>query len=142
MSKNGFVGARRANRWRASRAARNFTVEHSTLSQDTLEPRADTEVLIDVTLDLVRGLPAQDSGLRLLDVGTGSGCILTTLLAELPSAVGVGTDLSQGAIATARRNAEALGVDDRANWIKADYLVGIDQCFDVVIANPPYVRSS
>ena len=112
------------------------------LSQDTLEPRADTEILIDVTLELVRRRPKGDRELRVLDVGTGSGCILVTLLTELPDAVGVGSDISSSALETANHNAVALGVGDRATWVEANYLQGIDQHFDVVVSNPPYVRST
>ena len=80
--------------------------------------------------------------MRLLDVGTGSGCLLVTLLAELPRACGLGTDISGDAIEMAKRNADALGVGDRATWAQADYLSGIEQQFDVVVANPPYVKSN
>ena len=112
------------------------------LSSATLEPRPDTEILIDVALELINSRPDSERGLRLLDIGTGSGCLLVTLLAELPHASGLGTDISLAAIATAKRNAEALGVGDRATWATADYLSGIEQQFDVIVANPPYVRSN
>ena len=113
-----------------------------TLSPATLEPRPDTEILVDVAVELIKSRPDADRGLRLLDVGTGSGCILVTLLAELPFASGMGTDISHEAIETAKQNAEALGVGDRATWVQANFLSGIGQQFDVVVANPPYVKSN
>jgi HemK-like putative methylase len=79
--------------------------------------------------------------LRILDVGTGSGCLLLTLLCELPNAVGVGTDISEAALEVARNNARRLGVEHRAQWLDADALEDIGDRFDILVSNPPYVRS-
>ena len=80
--------------------------------------------------------------LKLLDLGTGSGAILVTLLAELPRAIGVGTDISPAALHLAKSNAVALGVGGRASFVATDWLAGIGGAFDLVVANPPYLNSS
>src|SRR5262249_33095260 len=81
-------------------------------------------------------------GLRLIDVGTGSGCLLVTLLCELAGAHGTGTDLSPAALEVARANAERLQVADRASWLMADALETISGPFHMLVSNPPYVRTS
>ncbi|MCR9108690.1 peptide chain release factor N(5)-glutamine methyltransferase [Marivita sp. XM-24bin2] len=98
-----------------------------------LDPRPETETLIQHAL-------AADAG-AILDLGTGSGCILLTLLAEQPRSRGWGTDLSAAALTVARENAEALGVRDRVTlgqgaWFDA---VPPDTCFDLIVSNPPYI---
>ena len=80
--------------------------------------------------------------MRILDVGTGSGCLLTTLLCELPDATGIGTDISQDALRTASDNAQRLGVAARAAWKIADALENIEGPFDILVCNPPYIRSA
>jgi release factor glutamine methyltransferase len=79
--------------------------------------------------------------LRILDVGTGTGCLLLTLLAELPNATGVGTDISKAALDVARENARRLGIAGRADWLACDALEGVDGPFDLLVSNPPYVRT-
>ncbi|HEY5081526.1 MAG TPA: peptide chain release factor N(5)-glutamine methyltransferase [Bauldia sp.] len=107
------------------------------LSPETLVPRPDTETVVDAVLAAV----AADTPAAILDLGTGSGAILVALLTQLPRATGVGVDVSPGALATARRNAEKLGVAPRAVFVAGDWGRGIDRHFDVVVANPPYVAS-
>jgi release factor glutamine methyltransferase len=80
------------------------------------------------------------SALRILDVGTGTGCLLLTLLCELPGAAGTGTDISPAALAVARANADRLGVVQRASWLTADVLETVPGDFHVLVSNPPYVR--
>jgi len=118
------------------------------LSDQTLEPRPDSETLIEATLEVIamQGLAVggrwqgrADEPLRVLDVGTGSGCLLITLLAELPNAVGLGTDISHEALVTAAANAERHGVSDRVEWRRTPGLEGIAQNFDVLVSNPPYI---
>ena len=77
------------------------------LSADTLDPRPETETLVEAVL---RRLPERGAALRLLDLGTGTGCILLALLSEFPAATGYGVDIATGAVLAARRNAAALGV--------------------------------
>ena len=110
-----------------------------TLSADTLVPRPDSETVVAAAL-LALG-PRRHAGgpLRILDLGTGSGCLLIALLSELPGASGVGADLSAGAIATARANALRNGVADRASFVESDWASAITGQFDLIVSNPPYV---
>src|SRR5690606_18442087 len=99
------------------------------------DPRPDSETLVDVAL-LVAG---RDLPLRILDVGTGSGCLLVTLLAELPNASGLGTDIDPEALRVAQCNARRHGIASRAQWKLARSLNGIGGTFDLLVANPPYI---
>jgi release factor glutamine methyltransferase len=136
--------ARRVAREPVSRilGEREFYGRSFAISPATLDPRADSETLIDATLELVIHEGWQTRPLRILDVGAGSGCLLLTLLAELPGAVGVGTDLSLEALKTARANALRLGLEGRAHFLAGDLLEAVRGTFDILISNPPYVRSS
>jgi release factor glutamine methyltransferase len=102
----------------------------------TLIPRPDSETLIEAALAHVgdRARP-----LRVLDLGTGSGCLLCAALSELPNARGIGIDSSEAALEVARANAAVLGLADRATFRVGDWLSGIADDFDLVLANPPYV---
>lgn len=102
----------------------------------TLTPRPDTETLVQAALDL---LPGREAPLRLLDLGTGSGCLLLALLHELPAARGLGIDRSPEALAVARRNAAALGLADRAQFALGDWAEGLNGSFDLIVSNPPYI---
>ncbi|SLN64988.1 Release factor glutamine methyltransferase [Aquimixticola soesokkakensis] len=101
------------------------------VTPDTLDPRPDTEALISAALRA----PAT----RLLDLGTGTGCILLTLLAELPQASGVGADVSAAALTVAQSNAQALGLGARAAFLWSDWFSQIAGRFDLITANPPYI---
>jgi release factor glutamine methyltransferase len=107
-----------------------------------LDPRPDTETLIEAALDLVGRKRGRDQPLRVLDLGTGTGCILLTLLAELPEARGVGIDVSPGALRVARANAERLGLAARASFLRSDWLDGVSGEFDLIVSNPPYIATS
>jgi release factor glutamine methyltransferase len=117
-----------------------------TLSPATLDPRPDTETLIDEVLKIADAEGGRQRPLRILDLGTGTGCLLLTLLAELPQATGIGCDISSEAIATATQNARQLGVADRCELRVADILSpgfgGIIGPFDLIISNPPYIESA
>jgi release factor glutamine methyltransferase len=136
--------ARRSGREPVSRilGEREFYGRTFTVSPATLDPRPDSETLIEVALGLVDKAGLRTAPLRILDVGTGSGCLLATLLCELPNATGIGTDISSAALQTASDNAQRLGVCARAEWIIADALEGIDGPFDLLVCNPPYIRSA
>ena len=120
---------------------RDFYGRRFAISPATLDPRPDSETLIEAVLDLVRSDGRMGTPLHLIDVGTGSGCLLLTLLSELPQATGTGTDFSPAALDVARANAASFGVADRATWVVADALEGTAGRFDMLIANPPYIRS-
>jgi len=108
------------------------------LSVDTLVPRPETETLVEAAIDvLARRAPSQP--LRIADLGTGTGILLLALLSEYPQAWGVGTDLSPGAITTARANAARLGLAGRAGFIVGDFGAALAGGFDLVISNPPYI---
>lgn len=108
-----------------------------TLSPQTLVPRPDTEALVALALRLAGGMPAP----RILDLGTGTGCILIALLHELPEASGVGLDRSFEAASTARGNAATNGVADRCGFVVGDWAAAISGRFDLIVSNPPYIRS-
>lgn len=112
-----------------------------TLSTDTLVPRPDTETVVEAALDFVRAPSARTSP-RILDIGTGSGAILLALLSELPNATGVGTDISAAALGVARLNAELLGLSERVEFVASDYFSAVSGAFDVIVSNPPYVRTA
>lgn len=107
------------------------------VSPDTLDPRADTETLIDVAIKRFAGNPPK----RILDIGTGTGCILISLLHEWPQTLGVGTDIAPGALETARRNAKMNGVADRASFVETSWARGVQGPFDLILSNPPYIAS-
>jgi release factor glutamine methyltransferase len=133
--------ARRLAREPVSRilGARDFYGRSFAISPATLDPRPDSETLIAAALELAASEACLARPLRILDVGTGSGCLLLTLLAELPGAVGVGTDTSTAALDVARGNAQRLGVAHRAQWLAADALEAVRGPFDLLISNPPYI---
>ena len=106
------------------------------ISKETLDPRADSETVIESVLKNCD----QKAYLTFLDLGTGTGCLLLSLLQEFPQATGVGVDISVGAVETARQNAEALGLSNRASFVVSDWAdMALGKAFDVVISNPPYI---
>jgi release factor glutamine methyltransferase len=106
---------------------------------DVLTPRPDTELVVIAALErLEPGKPA-----RILDLGVGSGAILLALLTERPAARGLGVDISEEALAVARENASNLGLASRAALLRGDWTAGLeDDGFDLVVSNPPYIRSA
>ncbi len=104
------------------------------VSADVLDPRPETETLV------VEALKAPFASL--LDLGTGSGAILLTLLAECPQARGLGTDLSAAALAVARANAQALGLADRADFVLSDWFAAVTGRYELIVSNPPYIAES
>jgi release factor glutamine methyltransferase len=115
------------------------------VSPAVLDPRPDSETLIVAALALL----AEDKAFRLIDLGTGSGCLLLTLLAERPLAHGLGIDKSRAALSLARRNAHclklgldlSLGLRQRVALRHGDWLHGVNATADMIIANPPYIES-
>jgi release factor glutamine methyltransferase len=109
------------------------------LSPETLVPRPDTETVVETALELI---PDRRAPLRMADFGTGSGCLLVALLHELPQATGLGIDLSPGALAMARRNADANGVGARALFAASHWADAVTGRFDLIVSNPPYIASA
>lgn len=109
------------------------------LSPDTLDPRPDTETLVAAVLELAAERSEDAAPLSILDIGTGSGCILISLLHELANARGTGSDISDGALETARANAERHGVATRARFIRSDWFDKIFGRHDFIVSNPPYI---
>lgn len=109
------------------------------LTPDVLDPRPDSETLIDAAL---RSIDDACAPYRVLDLGVGSGCLLLALLQELPNAFGLGCDLSERAVAVARANARHTGLADRAGFLVADWGAGIAGRFDLLLANPPYIPTA
>lgn len=108
------------------------------LSPATLVPRPDTETVVETALSL---LPDRQAALRVLDLGTGSGCLVVALLHELPQSFGMGVDLSFEALATARANACRNRVGGRAAFIRGSWAEALAGPFDLVASNPPYIAS-
>ena len=120
---------------------REFYGRSFAIGPEALDPRPDTETLIEAALSLIERRGWRDKKLKLLALGTGTGCILVTLLAELPQAQGVATDISPSALALTAANAMRLGVGARASFMAADWLDGIAGQFDLILSNPPYIAS-
>lgn len=120
---------------------RGFFGREFAVTPATLDPRPDSETLIEAVLELVS--EEEWAGpLRVLDIGTGSGCLLVTILAELPGATGVGVDIESGALLTAKDNAERHGVAARASFICEGDLDALAGDFDIIVTNPPYVPTA
>lgn len=105
------------------------------VSPDVLIPRNDSECLIETALER----RDKKSPLKILDLGTGSGCLLLALLTEFPQARGVGIDRSLSALNVARENADRLRLSDRADFIPGDWFSAVRGKFDIIISNPPYI---
>ncbi|SMH54825.1 peptide chain release factor N(5)-glutamine methyltransferase [Azospirillum agricola] len=118
---------------------REFWTIDLALNPDTLEPRPDTETVVEAVL---KAIPDRNASLRLLDLGTGTGCILLALLAELPNASGLGVDLSPLAVEAAAGNAERNRLAARARFQTGDWGSGIADRFDIVVSNPPYIPTA
>ncbi|KUJ80857.1 protein-(glutamine-N5) methyltransferase, release factor-specific [Ruegeria marisrubri] len=110
---------------------REFYGRRFRVSRDVLDPRPETETLIEAALS--------EPFDRVLDLGVGSGCILVTLLAERPSATGLGVDLSEAACLQASANAVTHRVQDRADIIRSDWFEAVEGQFDLIVSNPPYI---
>ncbi|MFA5957722.1 peptide chain release factor N(5)-glutamine methyltransferase [Hyphomicrobium sp.] len=120
---------------------REFYGRDFIVTPDVLDPRPDTEAVVEAALGLIKSRGLSQRPLSIVDVGTGSGILIVTLLAELPNARGVGTDVSQAALEVARRNAASLGVKDRVHFVATSGLDGCAGPFDLVISNPPYIST-
>ncbi len=109
------------------------------LSAATLEPRPDTEVLVELVIPALEALAGKNSVLELLDMGTGTGAIVISLLHRFEHAHGIGLDMAEGALAMARINAVANGVSDRFAALKSDWFQNVSGLFHLIVSNPPYI---
>lgn len=119
---------------------REFWGRDFAVTSDTLTPRPDTETLVEAVLKRLAERTDRRA-LRVLDLGTGTGCLLLTFLAEIEGASGVGIDVSEAALDVARMNRRALGLDARAEFLCGDWCAGLSDVtkFDVIVSNPPYI---
>lgn len=106
------------------------------VTHHTLDPRPDSEALIEAVLARFRD---RGQKLRVLDLGTGTGCLLLTLLKEYPEASGVGVDICEEALSVAQENALNLGLPPRAGFVQSCWGEQVKEMFDIVISNPPYI---
>ena len=118
---------------------REFWSLEFAVDRSTLVPRPETETVIEAVLALAAHLPSRP---RVLDLGTGSGCLLVALLSELPGAVGAGIDISAAAVSLARANAARHGLGGRASFAVGDWGAALAARFDIVVCNPPYVTEA
>lgn len=112
------------------------------LSPATLVPRPDTETVVELALETCLDQPHVNGRRRIADIGTGSGAILLALLSEFPKATGVGTDISLEALRMARDNAVRVGLAPRASFVVCNYAAALSGAFDLIVSNPPYIRSA
>lgn len=111
------------------------------LSAETLEPRPDTETLVDAVLPFVTAIAEREGECRILDLGTGTGAIALALLSVVANARATGVDLSEDALATASRNARHLGLADRLTTLRSDWFEKVSGRYHLIAANPPYISS-
>ncbi|RST85549.1 peptide chain release factor N(5)-glutamine methyltransferase [Aquibium carbonis] len=112
------------------------------LSPDTLEPRPDTETLVDLVLPRLRRAAAEGRPCRILDLGTGTGAIALAVLVQIPQAHAVAADIAPGAVETARRNALTNGLSERFETVVSDWFGHVSGCFDAILSNPPYITDT
>lgn len=131
---------RRANREPLSRilGRREFRSLEFKIGPHVLDPRPDSEVVVETAIDLSRRVTGP---IRVLDIGTGSGCLLLSILDVLPTASGVGTDVNDCAIENAIENARCLGFSNRSEFRQTFWTEGVTEKFDIIVSNPPYVRT-
>ncbi len=106
------------------------------VTQDVLDPRPDSEIIIEAVL---KSFPQKDYPYRVCDLGVGSGCLIISLLKEYPKSLGVGVDISNEALAVAKKNAEKNKIDNRLSLFFSNWCASIYDRFDVVVSNPPYI---
>lgn len=115
---------------------REFFGREFIVSPAVLDPRPDSECVVELALEVA------PSASQVLDLGTGSGCLLLTILAECTDARGIGVDRSAEAIETACRNADLLGCADRVRFMESDWLGAVEGRFDLIVSNPPYIPAA
>ena len=116
---------------------KNFWTFSLEVNQAVLIPRPDTEIIVEETLDVCR--KTGSAKLRILDIGTGSGAIALALAQEIPFAEIIATDISASALALARKNAHALGLENKIDFRPGDLFDPVEEVFDIIVSNPPYI---
>lgn len=109
------------------------------VNKHVLDPRPDSETLIEAVLQNTKDIPQSAQPMKILELGAGSGCLLLTLLAELPQAQGMGVDISPQALLVAEENTRALDLAARVQWLESDLFQEVKEKFDIIISNPPYI---
>jgi release factor glutamine methyltransferase len=122
--------------------SRAFSRLDLALSPETLEPRPDTEILVDTLVPHAERIVAETGRCRILDLGTGTGAICLALLDLVPGASGVGADLSARAPGTDKHQGEMNGVADRFETVESDWFAAVTGVFDIIVSNPPYIVRS
>jgi release factor glutamine methyltransferase len=120
---------------------REFWGREFEVTRDVLVPRPETELIVETAVRLFQDGAAPPRPFRVVDVGTGSGCLAVSLALEWPLAEIVATDVSEAALRVASRNAAHHGVENRIRFVRTSVLKGLTPGFDLIVTNPPYVRS-
>ena len=115
---------------------REFWSLNFRVTPDTLDPRPDSETLVEAVLERA---VERERPYRVLDLGTGTGCLLLAILSELPNATGIGVDIVPATLDVARENSAALDLDKRSEFRLTEWDAGLDGKFDIVVSNPPYI---
>jgi release factor glutamine methyltransferase len=116
---------------------KEFWSKNFFVNSDTLIPRPETELMVEKLVQIFKG-----KNISILDIGTGSGCILISLLSEMKKSIGVGIDISSKAIMIAKKNVEKHNIKNRIKLINNSLENNFDQKFDLIVSNPPYIKSS
>lgn len=122
--------------------AREFWGLNLAIDPSVLDPRPDTETVVEAALDWIATRHLKNEKLRVLDIGVGSGALLLALLSELPAAIGVATDKSIDALKLARSNAQRLGFAERCTFVACNFTDALRGPFDLIVSNPPYISSA
>lgn len=118
---------------------KSFWRDEFIVTKDTLDPRPDSETIISGALEI---FPNRNKALKILDLGTGSGCLILSLLQEFPNAYGIASDISIEALKIAKQNAKLLGFTNRIKFIQQNWSDALSEKFDLIISNPPYIPSN
>ena len=116
---------------------RNFYKSTFIISNDVLDPRPETELIVEIANDFIK----KNEVKNILDLGTGSGCILLSILKENKMINGLGIDLSKEAINIAQKNSKKLQLDKQSNFLISNWMEAINFKYDIVVSNPPYIAS-
>lgn len=119
---------------------RSFWNSDFFINPSTLDPRSDSEILVSSAIKMSKNINSKP--IQILDLGTGSGCLILSLLQSIPDSKGVGSDINSESLKVAEKNAANLKLNDKVKFILSDWGKNIESKFDIIISNPPYVKSS